>query len=195
MFALHPFGLSLSKPECVRSFSDLGGVPALRAGAGSSPRRARYLFFASPKKSTQKKGDPQSATPALRYGATCGVSVAGCAVELALRWRAPLGQPRRARQRGMGASTPMLTPQPPRRRRSQQGVGSQTAEQPHGPSLRSARGRGAQRPRVGGRATRWPVWMSGSPVPSGCAEMVWTPPPLMPKRRWRSNPLRRWGLA
>ena len=36
------------------------------------------LFFASPKKSTQKKGDPQSATPALRYGANlrrcaCGV--------------------------------------------------------------------------------------------------------------------------
>ena len=25
-----------------------------------SPRRARHLFFASPKKSTQKKGDPQS---------------------------------------------------------------------------------------------------------------------------------------
>ena len=36
------------------------------------------LFFASPKKSTQKKVDPQSATPALRYGANlrrcaCGV--------------------------------------------------------------------------------------------------------------------------
>ena len=36
------------------------------------------LFFASPKKSKQKKGDPQSATPALRYGANlrrggCGV--------------------------------------------------------------------------------------------------------------------------
>ena len=36
------------------------------------------LFFASPKKSTQKKGDPQSATPSLRYVANlrrgdCGV--------------------------------------------------------------------------------------------------------------------------
>jgi len=42
-------------------------------GGRVSPRRARYLFFASPKKSTQKKGETLlSATPALRYGATCG---------------------------------------------------------------------------------------------------------------------------
>ena len=32
-------------------------------GGRVSARRPRYLFFASPKKSTQKKGDPQSATP------------------------------------------------------------------------------------------------------------------------------------
>ena len=41
----------------------------LEGGSRESPRRARYLFFASPKKSTQKKGAPQSATPSLRYGA------------------------------------------------------------------------------------------------------------------------------
>ena len=45
------------------------------------------LFFASPKKSTQKKGDPQSATPALRYGANlrrgswAGTLPSGCAEE------------------------------------------------------------------------------------------------------------------
>ena len=59
-------------------------------------------------------------------------------MELALRWRAPLGQPRRVSSRSMGASTPMLTPQPPRRRRSQQGWDSRTSQQPHGPLLRSA---------------------------------------------------------
>ena len=76
----------------------------------------------------QKKVTKEKATPSLRplrcaTGQTCGGAVAGCAVELALRWRAPLGQPRRVSSRGMGAATRMLTPQPPRRRRSQQGVG------------------------------------------------------------------------
>ena len=46
--------------------------------------------------------------------------------------------PRRVRARGMCASTPMLTPQPPRRRRSQQGWDSRTSQRPHGPLLRSA---------------------------------------------------------
>ena len=45
--------------------------------------------------------------------------------------RASLGQPRRVSSRGMGASTPMLTPQPPRRRRSQQGWDSRTSKQPN----------------------------------------------------------------
>ncbi len=51
----------------------------LRALAGRDVRSAAHLlFFASPKKSRQKKGDPTSATPALRYGANlrrnaCGV--------------------------------------------------------------------------------------------------------------------------
>ena len=107
-----PFGLSLSKPLA------LIGVRAFVEGGGrESPRRARYLFFASPKKSTQKKGAPQSATPALRYGAD--LRRGGCGVRRGTRCalRAPLGQPRRARSRSMGAATPM----PPRRRRSQQG--------------------------------------------------------------------------
>jgi pyruvate dehydrogenase E1 component len=38
-------------------------VTVLRAGGRVSPRRARYLFFASPKKSTQKKGDPAVCDP------------------------------------------------------------------------------------------------------------------------------------
>ncbi len=47
-------------------------------GGRVSARRPRYLFFASPKKSTQKKGDPQSATPSRCEGVNlhrvgCGV--------------------------------------------------------------------------------------------------------------------------
>ena len=82
---------------------------------------------ASPKESHQRKGDPQSATPALRSGAN--LRRGGCGVRRGTRFalRAPLGQPRRVSSRSMGASTPMLTPQPPRRRRSQQGVDSRTS--------------------------------------------------------------------
>ena len=52
-------------------------MPVFRAGAGSRPA-GDSLSFASPKESKQRKGDPQSATPSLRYGANlrrvgCGV--------------------------------------------------------------------------------------------------------------------------
>ena len=78
---LHPFGLSLSKPWRAGWKSML----VLRAEAGSRPA-CESLSFASPKESDQRKGDPQSATPSLRCGATCVGAVAGCAVELALRF-------------------------------------------------------------------------------------------------------------
>ena len=85
----------------------------------------------------------------------------------------------------MGAPTPMLTPQPPRRRRSQQGVDSRTTKQPNnqtaghpfGPLLRWAQAaqREALAPAIRGRAQQWPVWMFCSSGPSGCAEerRVW----------------------
>ena len=128
----------------------------------------------------QRKVPKRKATHSLRplrvaTGQTCVGALAGCAVELATRWRAALGQPRRVRLRGMRAKAPMLTPQTPRRRRSQKGVGSRTARQPNShtghccarPSLRSAR---RLRPGGSGRAQRRPVWMSGFGFPSGCAE-------------------------
>jgi hypothetical protein len=75
------------------------------------------------------------------------------------------------------------TPQTPRRRRSQKGVGRRTARQPNSqtakqpnshtghccarPSLRSA---WRLRPGGVGRAQRRPVWLSGFGFPSGCAE-------------------------
>ena len=144
-------------------------------GGRVSPRRARYLFFASPKKSTQKKGDPQSATPSRCYGAN--LRRGGCGVRRGTRYAlarcartTTASQLTRHAREGAHA-----TPQTPRRRRSQKGVGSRTARQPNShtghccarPSLRIARG---LRPGGVGRAKRRPVWMSACGFPSGCAE-------------------------
>ena len=137
---------------------------------------ADSLFFASPKKSKQKKGDPAVCDPCganLRRG-VCGVrrgtryALARCA-----RTTTASQITKHARE---GAHA---TPQTPRRRRSQKGVGSPTAQQPnsptaqqpHGPLLRSApMGAGALRRAAPGRAQRWPEGMFGCGIPSGCAE-------------------------
>ena len=143
-------------------------------GGRVSPRRARYLFFASPKKSTQKKGDPQSATPA---GQTCGGALAGRAVELALRCA------RRSDSHGESVHEAWALRRPcsPRNRpaagaASRGGTAehpnSRTAEHPFGPSLRSAwpAQRVALAPARWGRAKQRPVWMFCPLCPSGCAE-------------------------
>ena len=130
---------------------------------------ADSLFFASPKKSKQKKGDPAVCDPCganLRRG-VCGVrrgtryALARCA-----RTTTASQITKHARE---GAHA---TPQTLRRRRSQKGVGSRTARQPHGPLLRSAQsahraglapgrcGPSEAMARVGVRLR----------VPSGCAE-------------------------
>ncbi len=172
--ALEPFGLSLSKPgRClgaVRAEPVEAGVCwfGRRAGVEGGSRvvapAGDSLSFASPKESKQRKGDPQSATPALRYGAN--LRRGDCGVRRGTRFalRAPLGQPRRVSSRSMGASTPM-----PPHNRPAAGAASRgwTAEHPHGPSLCSAppAQRVALAPVRWGQAQRWPVWMSDSRVP------------------------------
>ena len=56
-----------------------GILPALGASvAGRDMRPAAHsLSFASPKESKQRKGDPKSATPSLRYGANLGRGACG----------------------------------------------------------------------------------------------------------------------
>ena len=126
------------------------------------------LSFASPKESKQRKGDPQSATPALRYGANlrrggCGVRRRTHCAPAALRshncgeseheaWALrrpchPATAPPQAQPAGGWA------PEHP------------TAEQPHGPLLRSAppAQRVALAPARWGRAKQWPVWKSAPP--------------------------------
>ena len=134
---------------------------------GSAPGSA-VTFFRVAERKSPKKGRPPVCDPfALRRG-NLRRGGCGCAVELALRWRAPLGQPRRVSSRGMRASTRMLTPQPPRRRRSQQGWDSRTSTRAFaalGPVCATrgacARAFGAER----SAAKQWPVWMSAPRVP------------------------------
>ena len=128
-------------------------------GAGrESPRRARYFSLLRQRKVPKRKTTPSLRPLRCAKGQTCGRAVAGCAVELALRSRAPLRHPRRVRARSMGATTPM-----PPRNRPAAGAASRgwtaehpTAEQPHGPSLRSAQlsQRVALAPARRGRAQR-----------------------------------------
>jgi len=183
-----PFGLSLSKSggrlgtvraEPVEAWAHTSTVRAelvealacwlekharVQGGSRVVAPAGDLLSFASPKESKQRKGDPQSATPALRYGAN--LRRGDCGVRRGTRFalRAPLGQPRRVRARSMGASTPM-----PPHNRPAAGAASRgwTAEHPHGPSLCSAppAQRVALAPVRWGRAQRWPVWMSDSRVP------------------------------
>ncbi len=154
-------------------------MPVLRAGAGLSPRRATHFLLLR-----QKKVSKEKATLSLRplrgaKGQTCAVAVAGCAAELALRWRAPLGQPRRVRSRSTRAPTRV----PPRNRPGAGAArrgGGQTTEQPHGSSLRSTLQRFCavpalvtsamrMRPRDGAERSNGPNGCT-LPIPSVCAE-------------------------
>ena len=135
-----PFGLSLSKPgpdqtqtvraELVEVWAPgcFGGVPGLRAEAGLSPRRASNFLLLRQKKVTKEKAPPSLRPPRGAWGQPASGRLRGAPWNSLRAVGASLGQPRRVRSRCMRAPTRMFTPQPPRRRRSQQGVG---AEQPN----------------------------------------------------------------
>ena len=120
-------------------------------------------------KVSKRKATLQSATPA---GQTCGGAFAGCVVELALRCarrsdnHGESDDEACARRRACHPANAPPQAQP-------EGGGqpnSPTAQQPHGPLLRSApMGAGALRRAAPGRAQRWPVWLLGATPPSGCA--------------------------
>ena len=80
----------------------------------------------------QRKVPKRKATPSLRplrcaTGQTCGGALAGCAVELALLLRSAAQTATASQITKHGRTGAHATPQPPRRRRSQQGVNTQTA--------------------------------------------------------------------
>ncbi|MDR6152507.1 hypothetical protein QF021_000596 [Acidovorax delafieldii] len=153
----------------------MNSVLGLSAGAGLSPRRARYFSLLR-----QRKVPKRKATPSLRplrgaKGQTCGGAVAGCAVELALRCA------RRSDSHGESVHEAWALRRPcSPRNRPAAGAASrggepniQTAGHPFGPSLRSAwpaqrvalapaRWGRAQRSEAKARVDVWfplPLWM------------------------------------
>jgi len=108
----------------------MNGVLGLSPGAGLSPRRARYFSLLRQRKVPKRKATPSLRPLRVAKGQTCGVSVAGCAVELTAL-RCSFVQTSTASQSTKhGRSDAHATPQPPRCRRSQQGWDSRKAEQP-----------------------------------------------------------------
>ena len=133
-------------------------MPVLRAGAGSRPG-GRGTFFCFAKRKSPKKRRPPVCDPcaALRGNLRRG----GCGVRRGTRFAAAQ---RRSDNHGESEHEawalrrpchPATTPP------QAQPAGGWTAEQPHGPLLRSAppRWRKCHALRRLGRATRWPEWM------------------------------------
>ena len=99
----------------------------VRAEAGSRPGgRGTFLCFAKEKYPKERR--PPVCDPfAVRRGKPAAGRLRGAPWNSLRCVAASFRHPRRVSSRSMGASTPMLTPQPPRRRRSQQGWDSRTA--------------------------------------------------------------------
>ncbi len=178
----YPFGLSLSKAgRCLGAVRTepvgaggcwFGGRAGVQGGSRESPG-VRVTFFCFAKRKSPKKRRPPVCDP---FAALRGRPVAGRlrgAPQNSLRcFAAPFGQLRRVSSRSMGASTPMPPHNRPAAGAASRGwaaehLNTQTAEQPHGPLLRSAppAQRVALAPVRWGRAKQWPVWMSDSRVP------------------------------
>ena len=145
-------------------------MPLSRAGAGICARR-RTFFSCVAKKRRQKKATPSLRPLRCATGQTCAGAVAGGAVELALLLRSAARTATASQITKHARSDARATPQPPRRRRSQQGMNIQTtirvvaALDP----ARAAPSAWRLRPRSGAERSDGP---SGCllPIPSVCAE-------------------------
>ena len=159
-FLNHPFRLSLSKPGRLGLFADLESLPVRSAGAGLSPRQATHFSLLRQRKVSKRKATPSLRPLRCAKGQTCVVSVAGCAVELALLLRSAARTATASQFTKHARSDARATPQPPRRRRSQQGGG-----QPN-----SHTGHCFARPHLAGAsATRCADWAEQRDGPNGCS--------------------------
>ena len=148
---------SCSTLPCVRGeVGRYGGV------AGREVRPAAHLlFFVSPKKGRQKKGDPTGRVPALRCGQPAMLGP-GAALRNSLRAPkgAPLGQPQRVRARSMGLLRSPCPPHALRFSARPEGIGENTGHRcarPQGSHTGcSARTGAPRRPRS--RPSQRPPW-------------------------------------
>ena len=138
----------------------------------------RVTFFCFAKRKSPKKRRPPVCDPfAERRGKPASCRLRGAPWNSLRCVAASFRHPRRVSSRGMGAATPMLTPHPPRRRRSQQGVDSRTSKQPTSIRAIASLGpvcaaRGACARETGPSAAQRSNGPCGCPIrgfPSGCA--------------------------
>ena len=136
-------------------------------GSRDSPRLARHFFFASPKKSTQKKGDPQSATPSLCEGAN--LRRVGCGVRrrthFALARSVQTTAASQFTKHGrFDAHAHPATAPPQAQPAGGEHPNSHSGLRCARPSMRCAL-RKALAPTTQGRAKQWPEWLFGCPSP------------------------------
>ena len=152
----------------------MNSVPGLSAGAGLSPRRARYFFLLRQRKVPKRKALPSLRPLRGAKGQTCVGAIAGCAVELTALRSSFVQTSTASLSTKHGRCDAHATPQPPRRRRSQQGWDIRTAEQPT--SIRAIAALGlvsrAQAPRAA----------QAGPSEAKARVDVWFPLPLWMRR-------------
>ena len=157
-------------------FLEAIGVLVRRAEAGSSPRRASNFLSRRRKKVTKERATPLSASPALRYGATCGARGRG-ALRNSLRAGALRSNSRSESVHEARVSCGTRATPPAALLGAYRGDGG--VKQPNSTSghcfarpfvVGASASNKAQR--VPGRAQRRPVWLFGCSrlsTPCGCA--------------------------
>ena len=148
-------------------------MPVFGAGAGEcARRRSNFLLLrhrmAGPKKVTKEKATPLSASPALRYGATCGARGQGALRNSLRACGAPLKQPQRVSSRSACVLRHTRHPARCAPRRIQRGWGTDIHT-----------GHRFARPRfTGASASRCADWVERSEDPCGCSAVLGCPPPV-----------------
>ena len=134
-------------------------MPLRGAGAGECARRRSNFLLLRQKKVTKEKATPLSASPALRYGATCGARGQGALRNSLRACGAPLKQPQRVSSRSACVLRHTRHPARCAPRRIQRGWGTDIHT-----------GHRFARPRfTGASASRCADWVERSEDPCGCS--------------------------
>ena len=161
--SLQPFGLSLSKPGCSSQARWFGRCACFEGGGRESPG-VRVTFFCFAKRKSPKKRRPYRLRPCASLRATCGARSWGGPQNSLRACGAAFKQLRQVSSRCVCPSAHAHpTPCAPRRILKGTQLNIPSGHCCARPRLRSA---WRLRPRNGGRAQRWPVWLFGcSAVP------------------------------